>query len=54
MKPRALLPIVVACVVVAPTTRAPRFERVYPLQPTEGVFAYSRISPDGRYLAYAA
>ena len=54
MKLRALLPFVVVCVVAAPSTRAPRFERVYPLQPTEGVFAYSRISPDGRYLAYAA
>ena len=30
----------------------PRFERVYPLKPEEGVFAYSRISPDGRFLAY--
>ena len=54
MKIRALLPVVIACTVAAPSTRAPRFERVYPLQPTEGVFAYSRISPDGRYLAYAA
>ena len=32
----------------------PRFERVYPLKPEEGVFAYSRISPDGRFLAYAS
>jgi Tol biopolymer transport system component len=33
---------------------APRFERVYPLKAEEGVFAYSRISPDGRLLAYAS
>jgi hypothetical protein len=30
------------------------FERVYPLQPSEGVFAYARISPSGQYLAYAS
>src|SRR5689334_18485693 len=34
--------------------RQPRFERVYPLAFTEGVFAYARISPDGRTLAYAS
>jgi hypothetical protein len=33
---------------------APTFERVLALDPDVGVFAYSRISPDGRYLAYAA
>jgi hypothetical protein len=33
---------------------APRLERVYALQPEEGVFAYARISPDGRTLAYAS
>jgi hypothetical protein len=33
---------------------APTFTRAYPLAATEGVFAYSRISPDGRYLAYAS
>jgi hypothetical protein len=32
----------------------PRFERVYPLDPAEGVFAYARISPDGKTLAYAS
>lgn len=30
------------------------FEKVYSLQPNEGVFAYARISPNGRYLAYAS
>jgi hypothetical protein len=30
------------------------FQRVYELRSDEGVFAYSRISPDGRFLAYAS
>ncbi|HXT71923.1 MAG TPA: hypothetical protein VN700_19370 [Vicinamibacterales bacterium] len=30
------------------------FVQAYPLAATEGVFAYSRISPDGNYLAYAS
>jgi hypothetical protein len=38
----------------APAQRAPKFQRVFPLKAEEGVFAYSRISPDGRYLAYAS
>lgn len=38
----------------APPAPAPRLERVYALQPEEGVFAYARISPDGRTLAYAS
>jgi hypothetical protein len=38
----------------APVTRGPTFERVHALKQGEGVFAYSRISPDGRYLAYAS
>ena len=54
MKLRAFVPILIGCVVTAPAARAPRFERVYELPPSQGVFAYSRISPDGRYLAYAA
>ncbi len=33
---------------------APTFTQTYPLAATEGVFAYSRISPDGNYLAYAS
>src|SRR6185436_14160557 len=45
-----------ALVVLAVSLQAqgPTFTRVYPLGTTEGVFAYSRISPDGNYLAYAA
>lgn len=38
----------------ARSVQAPTFTQAYPLSPTEGVFAYSRISPDGNYLAYAA
>jgi hypothetical protein len=34
--------------------QTPTFKQAYPLGPTEGVFAYSRISPDGNYLAYAS
>src|SRR5262245_8233897 len=34
--------------------RMPQYERVYSLKPKEGVFAYSRISPDGKRLAYAS
>lgn len=33
---------------------SPTFTQAYPLAATEGVFAYSRISPDGNYLAYAS
>src|SRR6266851_7353685 len=33
---------------------APTFTRVYSLAPEEGVFAYARISPDGRLLVYAS
>jgi hypothetical protein len=32
----------------------PRYERVFTLKPKEGVFAYARISPDGKRLAYAS
>ena len=38
----------------AAPAQVPAFERALPLRPEEGVFAYSRISPDGRYLAYAS
>jgi WD40 repeat protein len=31
-----------------------QFERVFPLERAEGVFAYARISPDGGFLAYAS
>ena len=32
----------------------PHYEQVYTLKPKEGVFAYARISPDGKRLAYAS
>jgi len=32
----------------------PRYAHVYTLNPKEGVFAYARISPDGKHLAYAS
>lgn len=35
-------------------TPIPHYERVYTLNPKEGVFAYARISPDGKRLAYAS
>lgn len=38
----------------SPRAQTPQYERAYALSPGEGVFAYSRISPDGRYLAYAS
>jgi hypothetical protein len=34
--------------------RLPYYQRVYTLKPKEGVFAYARISPDGRRLVYAS
>ena len=39
-----------------PRAQAPAvtFTRLYDLRPNEGVFAYARISPDGRTLAYAS
>ena len=36
------------------TTAGVTFERLISLKPTEGVFAYARISPSGKYLAYAS
>ncbi|HST58430.1 MAG TPA: hypothetical protein VLK84_07080 [Longimicrobium sp.] len=38
----------------APGGASARLERVYALRADEGVFAYARISPDGRTLAYAS
>jgi hypothetical protein len=47
---------ITAAVILFQSSRpgAARFEQVYPLAPSEGVFAYARISPDGRTLAYAS
>src|SRR5688500_12248998 len=55
MKIRNLLLIAPLALVLGASARpAPRFERAFALKPEEGVFAYSRISPDGRFLAYAS
>jgi len=43
-----------AVLVSAQAPPLPRYERVYTLKPREGVFAYARISPDGKRLAYAS
>src|SRR6478752_4331791 len=50
---RAALAALAALVSTAPA-QTPTFTRAYPLAPSEGVFAYSRISPDGNYLGYAS
>jgi hypothetical protein len=36
------------------SAQTPHYEQVYTLKPKEGVFAYARISPDGKRLAYAS
>ena len=43
-----------AALLSAQAQRTPHYERVYSLKPREGVFAYARISPDGKRLAYAS
>ena len=48
----ALAPLLLS--LLAAPARAPQFDRVLALDPAEGVFAYSRISPNGRHLAYAS
>jgi hypothetical protein len=48
-----LLFAVLAAVALTETaSNAPAFERVHALAPEEGVLAYARISPDGRFLVY--
>src|SRR5258706_7481651 len=52
---RASLAMLAASLAVGSArTAGVTFERVYPLKPNEGVFAYARISPTGRQLAYAS
>jgi hypothetical protein len=56
----AALPVIAVVAVAGcrlfaePNLRSPQFAQVLPLGAEEGVFAYSRISPDGRFLAYAS
>ena len=54
MKSRMLIALAALLATGATPPRAPKFERVLPLAPDEGVFAYARISPDGRHLVYAS
>jgi hypothetical protein len=46
--------IVLALSAAPQSQRGPAYSRVWALQPREGVFAYARISPDGRKLVYAS
>src|SRR5262245_49861764 len=46
--------IVLGLLVSRGAAQKPEFTKAYALQPAEGVFAYSRISPDGNFLAYAS
>jgi hypothetical protein len=46
--------VALSVAVIVGTAQTPRYERVYTLKPKEGVFAYARISPDGKRLAYAS
>jgi hypothetical protein len=48
------LAVTVAFTSASHSPPAPKFEKALALKPAEGVFAYSRISPDGRLLAYAS
>ncbi len=54
MNARKLIALVALLGLGAAPTRAPKFQRVLALAPEEGVFAYARISPDGRHLVYAS
>jgi len=46
--------VVLAFVTGGSAAQKPEFTQAYALKPAEGVFAYSRISPDGNFLAYAS
>lgn len=48
------LAVVAAFAVLAWPAASAKFEKVFELKPSEGVFAYARISPDGQFLAYAS
>src|SRR5215813_3912342 len=53
-----LVVIVAASLSAVPHARRPAagpvYTQIYALKPREGVFAYARISPDGRRLVYAS
>lgn len=52
--PLRFLTLLVLGLAAAAPAASPTFERIYPLKPSEGVFAYARIAPDGKALAYAS
>ena len=52
--PNLILPLGILALAAAIPRAAPQFDRVLALDPGEGVFAYARISPSGRHLAYAS
>jgi hypothetical protein len=56
MQIRFLVVALAALASVAAPLQSPKptFTQAFALSATEGVFAYSRISPDGNYLAYAS
>jgi WD40-like Beta Propeller Repeat len=54
---RSALLVAITLSITAPAQApqsAPTYTQVYALKPREGVFAYARISPDGRRLVYAS
>ena len=54
MRWRLLSVLTPALVLGVVQAQAPGYERVHALKPDEGIFAYARVTPDGRYLAYAS
>src|SRR5262245_10520643 len=53
-RPLVLMAIALAVAAAAPSAQKLDFTPAFALKPAEGVFAYSRISPDGNFLAYAS
>src|SRR5258707_14643198 len=49
-----LAALTLACAAAQSPQAGPRYTQLYALKPREGVFAYARISPDGRRLVYAS
>jgi hypothetical protein len=49
-----LLAAALLCAGSAEAQKGPRYTRIHRLTPREGVFAYARISPDGKRLVYAS
>ncbi|MDB4873920.1 MAG: hypothetical protein JWM41_366 [Gemmatimonadetes bacterium] len=51
---RFLLALAAAMMAQLAAGQTPKYTRLFSLKPKEGVFAYARISPDGRTLVYAS